>query len=141
MIHTEHHSYQMRNILEAKTFLAVRAAKRAYQQIGNEADLSTYREALRREFELQHIKYRNLAPAWQSTGSSEGSEQFQQNFICFEAVIVWTGRGIEISEGDCEQLKHYLQNKKLPVGLIFNFAQQSLTIKRVLAQGNCETHN
>ncbi|MCB9087038.1 MAG: hypothetical protein H6628_01770 [Calditrichae bacterium] len=63
MVRTENYTDNTSRILEAETFLVIRAAQRAYQQVRRNFDSNAYKNALKAEFEKNHIYYQAGMPA------------------------------------------------------------------------------
>lgn len=123
-------SYQehYNRILEAEILLVARAAKIVYQKIGGGFGENIYREAMQKEFEKKHIKYKKACP--ETLPDSE--QTFYPDFLCFGNLVFYCKVAATIEEEDRRQLKLCLQKLTMPVGLIVNFGKEGINLERVL---------
>lgn len=119
----EHHN----KILEAEILLVARAAKIVYQQIGGGFKESIYREALQKEFDRKHIKYKKACPET----PSDSEYIFYPDFLCFGNLVLYSKVAAGVEEEDRRQLKLCLQKLRMPVGLIINFGMEGLNLERI----------
>jgi GxxExxY protein len=128
MIQVGNYKEHYNRILEAEILLIARAAKIVYQKIGGGFGENIYEEALQKEFEKKHIKYKKACPE-----TPPDSEQiFRPDFLCFGNLILYSKIAAGIEEQDRCQLKLCLQKLNMPVGLIVNFGRDRLNLERVL---------
>lgn len=114
-------------ILEAEILLVARAAKIVYQKIGGGFEENIYREALQKEFDKKHIKYKKAC-----ADAVAGSEQtFLPDYLCFGNLVLYSKVAPGISDQDRRQLKYCLQKLNMPVGLIVNFGREGIDLERV----------
>jgi GxxExxY protein len=128
MVQAGNYQEHYNRILEAEILLIARAAKIVYQKIGGGFEEEIYRQALQKEFEKKHIKFKKACPE-----TPPDSEQvFYPDFLCFGNLVLYSKVAADIEEDDRRQLKLCLQKLRMPVGLIVNFGREGLNLERIL---------
>jgi GxxExxY protein len=127
MIQTVNYKEHFNRILEAEVLLVARAAKIVYQKIGGGFGENKYRQALQKEFEKKHIKYKKVCPE----APYRSEETFRPDFLCFGNLVLYSKVAAEITKDDRRQLKLCMQELNMPVGLIVNFGGGRLDLERV----------
>jgi len=123
MVRQERFQYQMKNVLEAKTFLIARAAKRVFQQL-EEKEMDLFQNALTNEFDAEHIKYQSTVDKTMHTGT-------QADYLCFGNMLVRTKTSKQLTERDLWELRNELQQQNLSVGVIVCFTGDGVDVKRL----------
>lgn len=131
MVHTENYTDQTSRILEAETFLVIRAAQRAYQQVRRNFNRNAYKDALKAEFEKKHIFYQAGMPAVTLPADARLVKKDGADFLCFQRLAVCIKTEGEASEADFRNYRAYLRTLKLKAGLLIYFDHNGLTMKRV----------
>ena len=132
MVRTENYTDNTSRILEAETFLVIRAAQRAYQQVRRNFDSNAYKNALKAEFEKNHIYYQAGMPAAALPTDARLVKKNGADFLCFQRLAVCIKTEGEASEADFQNYRKYLRALKLRAGLLIFFDRSGLTMKRVL---------
>ena len=127
MVRQERFQYQMKNVTEAKTLLLVRAAKRVHYELGETFDDRRYLEALLREFEIDHIRFRKKPSA-----TAKQAPTIQEDYLCFDNILVRTVSRRQITDADEAQFREQLQQKSLAMGLIIGISHEGLDVRQVL---------
>lgn len=128
MVQAANYQEHFNKILEAEILLVARAAKIVYQKIGGGFAENIYREALQKEFEKKHIKYKKACPE----PPADSEQTFLPDFLCFGNLILYSKVAAEIIEQDRRDLKYCLQKLNMPVGLIVNFGREGIDLERVV---------
>ncbi len=123
MVRQERFQYQMKNVLEAKTFLIARAAKRVFQQM-EEKEMDIFQNALTKEFDAEHIKY-------QSAMDTTMRPDSQADYLCFGNMLVRTKTSKQLTERDLWDLRKTLQRQNLSIGIIVCFTGDGVDVKRL----------
>ena len=111
------------SVLEAKTFLIARAAKRIYQRIGERHAPAEYQQALLDELEARRIRYQR------PESSPAGLDKM--DVYCFDGLVLRITADADISK-ICDQVRANLKARNYPVGLVVGFGHEHLIIKRVV---------
>ncbi len=123
MVRQERFQYQMKNVLEAKTFLIARAAKRVFQRM-EEKKMDAFQDALTKEFDAEHIKYR---AAMDKTTHPDA----HADYLCFGNMLVRTKTSRQLTERDLWDLRKELHRQDLSVGIIVCFTGDGVDVKRL----------
>ncbi|MCB0264599.1 MAG: hypothetical protein R3C41_01365 [Calditrichia bacterium] len=128
MVQQDRFQYEMKNILEAKTLLVVRAAKRVHYRLGNVSDQKNYLDALQREFEADHIRFKKEEP---QPEEDLPSRRLKKDYLCFGNMLVRTINGNVIPENDILNFRKELKRLNLQCGLIVGFSDDGIVVERV----------
>ena len=134
MVQANNIQQKSKSILEAKTFLVIRAAQRVFQKLGNRSGEQEFRQALEREFEFSNIKYRHERLAKNLPEDFPDSYQTTAEFLCMNSLILQLKLDGKITDNDDLRLKRLLRKSNVLVGLIVCCRDQGLTIHRVSLQ-------
>jgi GxxExxY protein len=119
------------DILEAKTFLVIRAARRVFQKLGSELDYRNFPLALEKEFAASNIRYRKESSVESVFDLLVTSSRPVAEFLCMDSLVVQLKFTENTRENDCENLKTLLNAINLPIGLLINYSARGLLIQRV----------
>ncbi len=134
MVQAYNFQQSSKNILEAKTFLVIRAAQRVAQKLGNRLSSREFRQALETEFNFSHIKYQKKSP-FGDYPNQISSPQMATEFICMDSLFVQLKFDEEITEQDCHQLNSLLNESNIPIGLVMSYSPRGLNINRIIKKG------
>lgn len=134
MVQTYNFHEKSNNILEAKTFLVIRALQRVFQNWGGDLDNREFDRALEKEFQFSNIKYQRKPPVMQISRGMTASLKSESSFLCMSSLAVQIKYNQPISDQDCQNLSAALGQAKLPSGLIINYHHGGMEIQHVTTQ-------
>jgi GxxExxY protein len=116
--------------LDEQTATIIGIAYEVMNEIGCGFREKAYERAMVREFQLRSIPYdqqRQFTLFYKDTPI----DLLVPDLIVFDGIIVDTKTEKAITERDLAQMLSYLKTTKLPLGLIINFGNPKVEIKRV----------
>lgn len=116
--------------LDEQTATIIGIAYEVMNEIGCGFREKAYERAMVREFQLRSIPYdqqRQFTVFYKDTPI----DLLIPDLIVFDGIIVDTKTEKAITERDLAQMLSYLKTTKLPLGLIINFGNPKVEIKRV----------
>ena len=91
-----------------------------------------YQEALEEEFKLRNIPYYREKTFPVTYKGKQLSKFFRPDFVCYDKVIVELKTVSEFTDEHFSQVLNYLKATGCQLGLLINFAEDSLEYKRIL---------
>ena len=119
--------------------LVIGCAMAVHRELGNGYLEVVYERALEIELKSKGIRFeRQVSLPVQYKGQPIGI--FVADMVVAGGLIIELKASDSITPRDTAQLINYLKVSKFPVGLLFNFGQQSLQTKRLVHQYNEDHH-
>ena len=123
-------------VLPQESFNIIGAAMEVHHIIGCGFTEVIYQEALEEELKLRNIPY-SREKAFQVTYKGKQlSKFFKPDFVCYDNVIVELKTVTEFTDEHISQVLNYLKATGCQLGLLINFAKDSLEYKRILPNPN-----
>lgn len=114
------------------TYQIIGAGQEVHKELGNGFLESVYQEALEIEFRAQNIPYvREVALVIEYKGNKL-DRRFYADFICFGKIIIETKALNNLTSDHQGQVLNYLKATRLKLGLLMNFGEPSLKVKRII---------
>ena len=109
-----------------------------HKELGSGFLEQVYQEALEREFKQAGVPYKREVHLRIKYKGEFLQKEYIADFICYEKIIVELKTVSEITEIHKCQVLNYLKAAGLQLGIIGNFAQQSLGTARVVNSYNLQ---
>lgn len=93
---------------------------------------SVYQEALEIEFKTRKIPHDREVELPIEYKSLTLNKRFYADFICFDKIIIETKALSSLTSDHQGQVLNYLKASKLKLGLLINFGEPSLKVKRII---------
>ncbi len=127
MVHASKHHNKAADIWEAKIFLIIRAAQRAFYRTAQHNNNSSYAKALMKEFELKNVKFQGIRAVAATSG-----KEVTEDFLCFDDLAVFIRLDRKINLTDEVKLRNYLKHCKASTGLLITLDKEGLNIRRIM---------
>ncbi|MCK5076916.1 MAG: GxxExxY protein, partial [Calditrichia bacterium] len=108
------------------------AAQEVHKILGNGFLEAVYHEALEIEFSEQNIPYQSEKELPINYKKKILNKKYKVDFLCFDKIIVEIKALSKITSDNEAQLLNYLKASELKVGLLINFGEKSLNVKRMV---------
>lgn len=119
-------------VLPQESFNIIGAAMEVHSIIGCGFTEVIYQEALEEEFKLRNIPYSREKTYPITYKGKQLSKFFRPDFVCYDKVIVELKTVSEFTDEHFSQVLNYLKATACQLGLLINFADDSLEYKRIL---------
>ena len=126
-----HHPIQDEAI-EAEIYKVNGAAVEVHKRIGNGFPEKLYGDALEIEFQLRGIPYEREKHLVVPYKGKPLAHDFFVDFLCYGHIIVEIKALDELAPAHFSQVLNYLKALQLKYGLLLNFGEPRINIKRVL---------
>ena len=121
-----------RIVLPQESFNIIGAAMEVHSIIGCGYSEIIYQEAFEEELKLRNIPYSREKTFHVTYKGIQLSKFFRPDFICYDKVIVELKTVTEFTDEHYSQVLNYLKATGCSLGLLINFANDSLIYKRIL---------
>lgn len=118
--------------LKVETYKIIGLAMEVHKTLGKGFLEIVYKDALELEFQWANVPYTREKLFIIDYKGSVLKRFYNADFVVDEKIIVEVKSQIAIIDANYKQTINYLAVSKLPVGLILNFGEESLTFKRVI---------
>jgi len=115
-----------------ETYQIIGAAMRVHKELGNGFLEAVYGDALEIEFTARNIPYEREKKIGITYKDKPIKTPYYADFLCFGDIIIELKCVEALLPVHLAQVIHYLKATKLTRGLLLNFKNQSLEIKRVV---------
>ena len=115
-----------------ETYKIIGAAQEVHKILGNGFLEAVYHEALEIEFSEQNIPYQSEKELPINYKKKLLNKKYKVDFLCFDKIIVEIKALSKITSDNEAQLLNYLKASELKVGLLINFGEKSLNVKRMV---------
>lgn len=119
-------------IYKDESFKIIGACMSVHKYLGPGFLESVYHEALEKEFNTQNIAFETKRKIQVFYNDLPLKKYFIADFICFDNIIVEIKATSFLHESAQAQTINYLKSTNIPLGLLINFGQSSLTWKRFI---------
>jgi len=118
--------------LKQQTYQIIGAAQEVHRELGAGFLEAVYQEALEIELSVQKIPFVREKELDLFYKSIELNKKYVADFICYDQIIVELKSVKELTNEHLSQVLNYLKCTGFSLGLLLNFGEQSLKIKRVI---------
>jgi len=122
----------MSYLFEDETYKIIGAAQEVHKELGSGFLEIVYQDALQIEFHRRDIPHQREFPLPIFYKDVKLNRVYSADFLCFEKIIVETKAVKTLTEDFYAQIMNYLKATKLKLGLLINFGEPSLRIKRII---------
>jgi len=119
-------------LYEEKTHQIIGAAQEVHRELGPGFLEIVYQDALEIEFQQQGIPYKREYPLPIFYKNHKLNKTYSADFLCFDKILVETKATKSLTEDFFTQVLHYLKTTHLQLGLLINFGESSLRVKRII---------
>jgi GxxExxY protein len=123
-------------LFKEESYRIIGACMKVHQELGCGFLESVYREALARQFLNDKIPFEREKLVNVYYNDEKLDKFFKADFLYFDRIVVELKAKTFILQDYIEQTRNYLKSTKLPLGLLVNFGEKSLTYKRILNSQN-----
>ena len=119
-------------IYSSETYNIIGAAMEVHRVLGCGFKEAVYQEALEKEFNLRNIPYvrEQSFPVYYKGELLDTN--FRPDFVCYDKIIVELKAVSDITDEHYSQVLSYLRACELKLGLLINFGQCELEVKRII---------
>lgn len=117
--------------LENETYLLNGCCMKVHSELGNGFLEKVYQEALEIEFKESGIPFVREARLRISYRGHQLVQEYIADFVCYDNIILEIKAVSSLNEVHTAQLLNYLKATGLKLGILVNFGESSLVIKRV----------
>jgi GxxExxY protein len=118
--------------LKEETYKIIGLAMEVHRSLGKGFLEVVYKDALELEFSDSFIKFEREKPYTVEYKGRILKRKYVADFVVFGNLIMEVKAQSGIYDEDIKQTINYLACAKVPLGLIVNFGENSLTFKRVI---------
>ena len=122
----------MNYIYKNETYKIIGSAQEVHKELGSGFLEVVYQDALQIEFNNNKIPYKREYALPIYYKNIKMNRLYYSDFICYDKIIVETKAVNQIVEEYYAQVMHYLKATQLKLGLIINFGEKSLKVKRII---------
>lgn len=119
-------------VLENETYQIIGACLAVHKALGCGFLESVYQEALGKEFDHRNISYQRQQKLKVHFNGQPLDKYFIADFVCFNQIILEIKAATFIHPDNKKQVINYINAVNMPVGLLINFGEASLTWKRFI---------
>ena len=123
---------KMDYIYKDETYKIIGAAQEVHKELGSGFLEVVYQDALEIEFKKRSIPYHREFTLPIHYKEIKLNRNYSADFLCFDKIIIETKAVKLIVEEFYAQTMHYLKATKFKLGLIINFGEPSLKVKRII---------
>jgi len=115
------------------TYKIIGAAQEVHKELGPGFLESVYQNALVLEFTQQHIPFQQESEIDIFYKGVKLDKKFFADFICYDKIIVELKALNKLSGDHQAQVLNYLKAANFKLGLLLNFGESSLKVKRLIS--------
>jgi GxxExxY protein len=119
-------------IYKDETYSIIGAAQEVHKELGSGFLEVVYQDAFEIELTNKNIPYKREFALPIYYKNIKMNRLYRVDFLCFDKIIVEIKSVNNIVEEFYAQVMHYLKATKLKLGLIINFGETSLKVKRII---------
>ena len=119
-------------LYKEETYKIIGAAQEVHKELGSGFLEVVYQDALEFELQKQGIPYQREFPIPIWYKDIKLKRNYYSDFLCYEKIIIEIKATKKIVDEYYTQVLHYLKATKLRVGLLINFGESSLNLKRII---------
>ena len=122
----------MNYLYNDETYKIIGAAQDVHKDLGSGFLEKVYQESLELEFRSRNIPYKREYPTPIYFKDKKLDCNYRCDFFCFDKIIVELKAVKELNNDFYAQTMHYLKATKKELGLLINFGEISLKVKRII---------
>jgi len=115
-----------------ETYKIIGAAQEVHKELGSGFLEVVYQDSLEIELQKQGIPYKREFPIPILYKDIKLKRSYYADFLCYEKIIIEIKSVKQIVDEYYSQVLHYLKATKLRLGLLINFGESSLNLKRII---------
>ena len=115
-----------------ETYQIIGAAQEVHTELGSGFLEVVYQDALEIEFKHRSIPYKREYSLPIFYKEIKLNRNYSLDFLCYDKIIIETKAVKVLTEEFYSQIMHYLKATRLKLGLIINFGEPSLRVKRII---------
>ena len=119
-------------LYEEETYKIIGACMKVHRNLGAGFLESVYQESLEKELAKQAIHFDRQVKLQLTYDGQPLKKYFIADFVCYEKILLEIKATSFLIKDFEAQTINYLKSTGLPVGMLINFGQQSLTWKRFI---------
>lgn len=122
----------MSYLYENESYQIIEAAQEVHRELGSGFLEIVYQDALEIEFNNKNIPFKREDSLPIFYKNSKLKRTFVADFVCFEKIIIETKAVKSLVDEFYAQVLNYLKTSNLRLGLLINFGEPSLKVKRII---------
>jgi len=122
----------MNYIFKDETYNIIGAAQEVHKELGSGFLEVVYQDALEIELNKNNVPYKREYALPIYYKNIKMNRVYHCDFLCYDKIIVETKSVNTLAKEFYAQVMHYLKATNLKLGLIINFGEPSLKVKRII---------
>jgi GxxExxY protein len=122
----------MKYLFEDETYQIIGAAQEVHKELGSGFLEVIYQDALEIEFQNRSIDFKREYPLPVYYKDKKLSRTFYIDFLCFDKIVIETKATKNLVDEFYAQVIHYLKATQFKLGLLINFGETGLKVKRII---------
>ncbi len=122
----------MKYLFKDETYKIIGAAQDVHKELGPGFLEKVYQEAMEIELKTRNIPYFREYPIPIYFKEKKLNCNYRSDFYCYEKIVVELKAVKELNNDFYAQTMHYLKATKQQLGLLINFGEKSLNVKRII---------
>lgn len=122
----------MKYLFKDETYQIIGAAQEVHKELGSGFLEVIYQDALEIEFQSRNIDYKREYTLPVFYKDKKLSRTFYIDFLCFDKIVIETKATKNLVDEFYAQVIHYLKATQYKLGLLINFGEASLKVKRII---------
>jgi GxxExxY protein len=119
-------------LFENETYQIIGAAQEVHKELGAGFLEVVYHDALEIEFRGAEVPFKREFPISIYYKNQKLNRIYYSDFFCYDKIIVEVKATKNLTDIDYAQVLHYLKATKQRLGLLLNFGEPSLKVKRII---------
>lgn len=119
-------------IFKKETYNIIGAAMEVHKVLGCGFSEYVYQEALKKEFEIQQIPFEKEKTFVVFYKDMILDKDFRTDFVCYDKIVVELKAVESLANEHYSQVLNYLKVTGFKLGLLINFGESSLVVKRII---------
>jgi len=119
-------------LFEKETYKTIGLAQDVHNELGSGFLEVVYHDALEIEFKRSKVPYKREFPISIYYKNEKLNRTYYADFYCYDKIIVEVKAKKNIADIDYAQTLHYLKATNKRLGLLINFGELSLKVKRII---------
>lgn len=119
-------------VFENETYTIIGAAQEVHKEMGSGFLEAVYQEALSLEFKKRKIPFNKEKELQIRYKGAILTKTYSADFICFDKIIIELKAVSKLTTEHESQVLNYLKATGLKLGLLINFGEASLKVKRLI---------
>ena len=119
-------------LFEKETYKIIGLTQDVHNELGSGFLEVVYHDALEIEFKRSKVPYKREFPISIYYKNEKLNRTYYADFYCYDKIIVEIKATKNITDIDYAQILHYLKATNKRLGLLINFGESSLKVKRII---------